>query len=84
MGLSGKDGRLLTARKMKFYQPREDEPPEIIDIGLVGEVTAVNTALIRTLRASTLSRSSPRWAPAKTGRPTTSTPIPWPGRWPGP
>jgi acetylglutamate kinase len=51
VGLSGKDGRLLTARKLKFYQPREDEPPEIIDIGLVGEVTAVNTALIRTLQA---------------------------------
>ena len=51
VGLSGKDGRLLTARKLQFYQPREDEPPEIIDIGLVGEVTEVNTALIRTLQA---------------------------------
>ena len=51
VGLSGKDGRLLTARKLKFYKPREDEPPEIIDIGLVGEVTAVNDALIRTLQA---------------------------------
>ncbi len=50
VGLSGKDGRLLLARKLKFYQPREDEPPEIIDIGLVGEVVAVNTALIRTLQ----------------------------------
>ncbi|MCX5893583.1 MAG: acetylglutamate kinase [Deltaproteobacteria bacterium] len=51
VGLSGKDGRLLLARKIQFYKPREDEPPEIIDIGLVGEVTAVNTALIRTLQA---------------------------------
>jgi acetylglutamate kinase len=51
VGLSGKDGRLLTARKLQFYQPREDEPPEIIDIGLVGEVTAVNAGLIRTLQA---------------------------------
>ncbi len=50
VGLSGKDGRLLTARKLQFYKPREDEPPEIIDIGLVGEVTEVNTALIRTLQ----------------------------------
>jgi acetylglutamate kinase len=49
VGLSGKDGRLLSARKLQFYRPREDEPPEIIDIGLVGEVTGVNTALIRTL-----------------------------------
>ncbi len=51
VGLSGKDGRLLQAQKLEFYRPREDEPPEIIDIGLVGEVTAVNTALIRTLQA---------------------------------
>ncbi len=50
VGLSGKDGRLLTARKLQFYQPREDEPPEIIDIGLVGEVVSVNAALIRTLQ----------------------------------
>jgi acetylglutamate kinase len=50
VGLSGKDGRLLTARKWQFYRPREDEPPEIIDIGLVGEVTAVNASLIRTLQ----------------------------------
>jgi acetylglutamate kinase len=51
VGLSGKDGQLLKAQKMEFYRPREDEPPEIIDIGLVGEVTAVNTNLIRTLQA---------------------------------
>jgi acetylglutamate kinase len=38
VGLSGKDG------------PREDEPPEIIDIGLVGEVTGVNRALLKTLQ----------------------------------
>jgi acetylglutamate kinase len=51
VGLSGKDGQLLMAQKMEFYRPREDEPPEIIDIGLVGEVTAVNTDLIRTLES---------------------------------
>jgi acetylglutamate kinase len=50
VGLSGKDGMLLKAQKLEFYRPREDEPPEIIDIGLVGEVTRVNTALIRTLQ----------------------------------
>ncbi len=49
VGLSGKDGNLLQAQKLEFYRPREDEPPEIIDIGLVGEVTGVNTDLIRTL-----------------------------------
>jgi len=51
VGLSGKDGLLLKAQKLEFYRPREDEPPEIIDIGMVGEVTEVNTELIRTLQA---------------------------------
>jgi len=50
VGLSGKDGRLLMAKKLQYYRPREDEPPEIIDIGLVGEVTSVNSALLRTLQ----------------------------------
>ncbi len=49
VGLSGKDGRLLQAQKLEFYRPRADEPPEIIDIGHVGEVTAVNADLIHTL-----------------------------------
>jgi acetylglutamate kinase len=49
VGLSGKDGMLLKAQQLEFYRPRDDEPPEIIDIGLVGEVVAVNTDLIRTL-----------------------------------
>jgi len=50
VGLSGKDGRLIMARKLQYYRPREDEPPEIIDIGLVGEVTGVNAALLKTLQ----------------------------------
>jgi acetylglutamate kinase len=50
VGLSGKDGRLIMAKQLQFYRPREDEPPEIIDIGLVGEVTGVNAALLRTLQ----------------------------------
>jgi acetylglutamate kinase len=50
VGLSGKDGRLIQARKLKIvYQPDENKPPEIIDPGLVGEVTQVNTDLINTL-----------------------------------
>jgi acetylglutamate kinase len=51
VGLSGKDGGLLQAQKLEYYRPRDEEPPEIIDIGLVGEVTAVNTELIQTLLA---------------------------------
>jgi acetylglutamate kinase len=52
VGLSGKDGQLLLAQKMHLYRPRGDEePPEIIDIGMVGEVTCINTEVIETLQA---------------------------------
>ncbi|AEB10297.1 acetylglutamate kinase [Desulfobacca acetoxidans] len=53
VGLSGKDGQLIRAQKMHLYRPRGDEePPEIIDIGMVGEVTAIQTGVIETLQAS--------------------------------
>ncbi len=40
MGLSGKDGGLIRAEKLKIvFQEDETKPPEIIDPGLVGEVT---------------------------------------------
>ncbi len=50
VGLSGKDGRLITARKMKYLKKREaDQPPEIIDIGMVGEITSIETEVLETL-----------------------------------
>jgi acetylglutamate kinase len=50
VGLSGKDGRFILAKKLHLVRPQaEDEPPEIIDIGMVGEVVAVNPAIIQTL-----------------------------------
>jgi acetylglutamate kinase len=50
VGLSGKDGRLLTARKMEYRkQKADDQPPEIIDMGLVGEITAVDTRILLSL-----------------------------------
>lgn len=50
VGLTGKDGGLLQARKLKIvYQEDKNQPPEIIDPGLVGEVTAVNPQIIDTL-----------------------------------
>lgn len=50
VGLTGKDGNLLTARKleMKTINP-ETLTPEIIDIGMVGEVAEVNPAIISSL-----------------------------------
>ncbi|MFH1102939.1 MAG: acetylglutamate kinase [Pseudomonadota bacterium] len=50
VGLSGKDGGLIMAKKLHIvYQEDENKPPEIIDPGLVGEVTHVNPELIHTL-----------------------------------
>ncbi len=52
VGLSGKDGGLILSRKLHLVRPRaEDKPPEIIDMGMAGEVAAVNPAVIRTLEA---------------------------------
>jgi len=45
VGLSGKDGRLLQARK-RLHRTAEGE---MVDIGLVGEVEAVDVAVIRLL-----------------------------------
>jgi len=50
VGLSGKDGGLVHARKLQIVHPQDrDKPPEIIDPGLVGEVTGVNPEIIHTL-----------------------------------
>ena len=50
VGLSGKDGGLIQAKKLKIlYHEDENKPPEIIDPGLVGDVTAINPEIIHTL-----------------------------------
>jgi acetylglutamate kinase len=50
VGLSGKDGGLILAEKLHIvYQKDDNTPPEIIDPGLVGQVTKVNPDIINTL-----------------------------------
>ncbi|HEN20399.1 MAG TPA: acetylglutamate kinase, partial [Desulfobacteraceae bacterium] len=50
VGLSGKDGRLITARKMQYLKKKNgDQPPEIIDMGMVGEVISVDTNILMSL-----------------------------------
>jgi acetylglutamate kinase len=50
VGLSGKDGELIRAKKLHIvYQEDENKPPEIIDPGLVGQVTKINPSIINTL-----------------------------------
>ena len=47
IGVTGKDGQLIRARKLHVTRNSPDlSAPEIIDIGLVGEVEAINTDVI--------------------------------------
>ena len=47
VGLTGKDGDLIHAKKMVFKQADpEMEAPEIIDIGHVGEVESIDTSIV--------------------------------------
>jgi len=53
IGLTGKDGQLLRARKLKVKHKTPDmEAPEIIDIGHVGEVAQVNVKVLDMLAQS--------------------------------
>lgn len=50
VGLSGKDGELILAKKLHImFQEEADKPPEIIDPGLVGQVEHINPDIINTL-----------------------------------
>ena len=50
VGLSGKDGRLIVARKLKLKKSGGlNEAPELIDIGMVGEVKEINPGVIEAL-----------------------------------
>ena len=52
VGLSGKDGNLIIATKMKLTRDRgKDESPEVIDIGMVGEVKTVNPGVLEALKS---------------------------------
>ncbi|MFC1825234.1 acetylglutamate kinase [Thermodesulfobacteriota bacterium] len=55
VGLSGKDGSLISAKKMKYYKDRgADQPPEIIDMGMVGVITKINNRILLSLMDSQL------------------------------
>jgi acetylglutamate kinase len=50
VGLSGKDGKLIVAKKLKLTKSRgQGEIPEVIDIGMVGEVKTINPGVIEAL-----------------------------------
>lgn len=50
VGLSGKDGEMIKAKKHRFKNNTpETDRPEIIDLGLVGEITSLNSKIILSL-----------------------------------
>lgn len=54
VGLSGRDGDLVCAEKLKVSSKKagetlKDAPPELIDLGRVGRVTRVNTGVLESL-----------------------------------
>ena len=47
VGLTGKDGNLIRAKKLLL--PNQDKPGDLIDIGQVGEIVAIDPSLITLL-----------------------------------
>jgi len=52
VGLSGKDGGLIKASRLKVRQPDSGGVPQLIDIGLVGKVESINPHIIQVLDSS--------------------------------
>lgn len=52
VGISGKDGNLIQARKLKHTRKTPPNKRETIDLGFVGEPYAVNTEVLDTLASS--------------------------------
>lgn len=48
VGLTGKDGGLIHAKKMQM--PDSQKPGEFIDLGHVGEIATINTAVVQALQ----------------------------------
>ncbi|RYE74915.1 MAG: acetylglutamate kinase, partial [Oxalobacteraceae bacterium] len=48
VGLTGKDGGLIRARRMAM--PDKEKPGEFLDIGFVGEIDAINPAVVKALQ----------------------------------
>ena len=66
IGLSGADGNLIRARKMWGHKKgKEGQEKERIDLGMVGEVEAINPEVIRTFMAN---KWTPVIAPVGVGR----------------
>tara|TARA_B100000676_G_scaffold183309_1_gene180206 strand:+ start:3637 stop:4566 length:930 start_codon:yes stop_codon:yes gene_type:complete len=52
VGISGKDGNLIQARKLKHRRKTDSNIEKVVDLGFVGEPYAVNTTVLDTLASS--------------------------------
>jgi acetylglutamate kinase len=52
VGLSGKDGGLIKASRLRVRRPGSHDSSQLIDIGLVGKVDAINPHIIQVLDSS--------------------------------
>lgn len=70
IGLTGKDGNMIIAKKLILERKAfEDQPSEIVDLGHVGEVTDIDASVVRMLEED---RFIPVIAPIGVGRDGTS------------
>lgn len=70
IGLTGKDGNMIIAKKMVLERKAaENQPSEIIDLGHVGEVTDIDASVVRMLEED---RFIPVIAPVGVGKDGTS------------
>lgn len=78
--MTGKDGWMIRAKKL-FLQNRDNQD-DLIDIGMVGDITQIDLRLISHLEAGTFIWSSRRSVSARMAKPTTSMPTSSPARSP--
>lgn len=52
VGLTGKDGNLIRARKLTLRQPGAGDDAELIDLGYVGEVASIDPSVVEMLDRS--------------------------------
>jgi acetylglutamate kinase len=52
VGISGKDGNLIRARKLKHKRKTDSNIEKVVDLGFVGEPQAINTKVLDTLAGS--------------------------------
>ena len=52
VGITGKDGNLIKAKKLKLRRKDPKLTDEIVDIGHVGEIISINTEILETMKDS--------------------------------